>query len=125
MTTIDHHDARGPEETMHDLPPVVPAGSARRRPATGLRRAGMSVRSPAEDAREVPQPDPRLCHRLDNCPARDASTTTAGAAAIAGAIEPTSLGCRERPLRSAIFFQAEDGIRDTSVTGVQTCALPI
>ena len=23
------------------------------------------------------------------------------------------------------FFQAEDGIRDTSVTGVQTCALPI
>src|SRR5437762_13278098 len=28
--------------------------------------------------------------------------------------------------RSQIFFlQAEDGIRDTSVTGVQTCALPI
>src|SRR5437764_3354445 len=25
----------------------------------------------------------------------------------------------------AFFFQAEDGIRDTSVTGVQTCALPI
>src|SRR5262249_56452594 len=24
-----------------------------------------------------------------------------------------------------IFFQAEDGIRDWSVTGVQTCALPI
>src|SRR5207237_1901737 len=23
------------------------------------------------------------------------------------------------------FFQAEDGIRDSSVTGVQTCALPI
>src|SRR5437763_1962961 len=23
------------------------------------------------------------------------------------------------------FYQAEDGIRDTSVTGVQTCALPI
>jgi len=23
------------------------------------------------------------------------------------------------------FFQAEDGIRGTSVTGVQTCALPI
>src|SRR5436189_4292244 len=28
-------------------------------------------------------------------------------------------------LRSFFFFQAEDGIRDTSVTGVQTCALPI
>ena len=26
---------------------------------------------------------------------------------------------------SLFFFQAEDGIRDSSVTGVQTCALPI
>ena len=24
-----------------------------------------------------------------------------------------------------LFFQAEDGIRDSPVTGVQTCALPI
>src|SRR3989339_537244 len=28
-------------------------------------------------------------------------------------------------IRSFFFFQAEDGIRDWSVTGVQTCALPI
>src|SRR5262249_8993475 len=28
-------------------------------------------------------------------------------------------------LRAVFFFQAEDGIRDWSVTGVQTCALPI
>src|SRR5262249_58037477 len=28
-------------------------------------------------------------------------------------------------LRFFFFFQAEDGIRDWSVTGVQTCALPI
>src|SRR5260221_9083703 len=28
-------------------------------------------------------------------------------------------------LAAAIFFQAEDGIRDHCVTGVQTCALPI
>src|SRR5258706_5985108 len=28
-------------------------------------------------------------------------------------------------LRFVFFFQAEDGIRDWSVTGVQTCALPI
>src|SRR3712207_8038516 len=27
--------------------------------------------------------------------------------------------------RSVFFFQAEDGIRDIGVTGVQTCALPI
>src|SRR5207245_6904518 len=26
---------------------------------------------------------------------------------------------------SCCFFQAEDGIRDATVTGVQTCALPI
>src|SRR5260370_26659031 len=31
---------------------------------------------------------------------------------------PCSCGC-------LFFFQAEDGIRDSSVTGVQTCALPI
>src|SRR5260370_19448723 len=28
-------------------------------------------------------------------------------------------------IRVVFFFQAEDGIRDSSVTGVQTCALPI
>ena len=28
-------------------------------------------------------------------------------------------------LRLKAFFQAEDGIRDIGVTGVQTCALPI
>src|SRR5947209_18139036 len=28
-------------------------------------------------------------------------------------------------LRCFFFFQAEDGIRDIGVTGVQTCALPI
>src|SRR6266481_5512670 len=28
-------------------------------------------------------------------------------------------------MRSIFFFQAEDGIRDGTVTGVQTCALPI
>ena len=27
--------------------------------------------------------------------------------------------------RMCFFFQAEDGIRDIGVTGVQTCALPI
>src|SRR2546430_2796048 len=30
-----------------------------------------------------------------------------------------------RCLRLFFFFQAEDGIRDLTVTGVQTCALPI
>src|SRR2546430_514526 len=29
------------------------------------------------------------------------------------------------PYGCSFFFQAEDGIRDLTVTGVQTCALPI
>src|SRR2546430_6617505 len=29
------------------------------------------------------------------------------------------------PFVGRVFFQAEDGIRDLTVTGVQTCALPI
>src|SRR2546426_1132382 len=32
---------------------------------------------------------------------------------------------RDLELRYFFFFQAEDGIRDYKVTGVQTCALPI
>src|SRR5260370_5937862 len=32
---------------------------------------------------------------------------------------------RKMTLIDIFFFQAEDGIRDSSVTGVQTCALPI
>src|SRR5699024_11796235 len=34
---------------------------------------------------------------------------------------PVSLPC----IFISFFFQAEDGIRDRNVTGVQTCALPI
>src|SRR5256886_5700852 len=35
-------------------------------------------------------------------------------------------GGRRESLRDCFFFfQAEDGIRDLTVTGVQTCALPI
>src|SRR5205809_1799756 len=30
-----------------------------------------------------------------------------------------------QPVVHPFFFQAEDGIRDVAVTGVQTCALPI
>src|SRR2546430_13494636 len=33
--------------------------------------------------------------------------------------------CSSDLRRSVFFFQAEDGIRDLTVTGVQTCALPI
>src|SRR2546430_12466869 len=33
--------------------------------------------------------------------------------------------CTRRRISLSFFFQAEDGIRDLTVTGVQTCALPI
>ena len=67
MTTMmNHHDARGPEETMQNLPPVVPAGFASRSPTTGLSRAGMSDCAAAEDTGELAQPERRLCHRLED-----------------------------------------------------------
>src|SRR5260370_11923752 len=53
--------------------------------------------------------------------------------AIAGARIPWRTAGQDRsrltgrPVNETLFFffQAEDGIRDSSVTGVQTCALPI
>src|SRR3990167_3223365 len=35
------------------------------------------------------------------------------------------VGDQVKHLKSNNFFKAEDGIRDLTVTGVQTCALPI
>src|SRR2546429_6782307 len=42
------------------------------------------------------------------------------------ATDNNSVGMRDAGITSHLFvFQAEDGIRDVAVTGVQTCALPI
>src|SRR5690625_1719788 len=69
-------------------------------PARGERGAG---RQPAGD-------EPRSGRRACRHPAGD----------------PRRSGRRVRgQLRRRFFFQAEDGIRDGHVTGVQTCALPI
>src|SRR2546430_5932580 len=38
---------------------------------------------------------------------------------------PTPVVSPESTSARCFFFQAEDGIRDLTVTGVQTCALPI
>src|SRR2546429_3964357 len=43
---------------------------------------------------------------------------------VSGEAEVAQLSV-ERYMRIFFFFQAEDGIRDVAVTGVQTCALPI
>src|SRR5207302_8393423 len=42
-----------------------------------------------------------------------------------GVEEADALDLAEEPFLHVFFFQAEDGIRDFHVTGVQTCALPI
>src|SRR2546430_1791361 len=39
--------------------------------------------------------------------------------------QPEARPSSQRRFRVFFFFQAEDGIRDLTVTGVQTCALPI
>src|SRR2546430_11496664 len=50
----------------------------------------------------------------------------AGAArAVSVELTPTYEEEATALLREMCFFQAEDGIRDYTVTGVQTCALPI
>src|SRR5256886_10166819 len=46
------------------------------------------------------------------------------ASGLASAQRKTPLGIRTGDFY-CLFFQAEDGIRDLTVTGVQTCALPI
>src|SRR5690348_7251466 len=57
---------------------------------------------------------------------------TAGHRVQVGALPAVRVGVAQRQLGDRLvvrvqhfFFQAEDGIRDGRVTGVQTCALPI
>src|SRR5215510_15971046 len=45
-------------------------------------------------------------------------------ALLATSLQVSSQNFPTRPM-TIFFFQAEDGIRDGHVTGVQTCALPI
>src|SRR2546430_8381568 len=44
---------------------------------------------------------------------------------IAAILVVTEESGQDSILKEFFFFQAEDGIRDLTVTGVQTCALPI
>src|SRR5256885_1990477 len=51
-------------------------------------------------------------------------TDIAGDPVLYGNLPPREISMKD-VFRSGFFFQAEDGIRDYKVTGVQTCALPI
>jgi hypothetical protein len=64
MKTMVHHDARGPEETVHDLPPVVPAKPASGSPSTGMRETGVSDGAPSENSGRLAQSQPRLFDRM-------------------------------------------------------------
>src|SRR5450755_50009 len=100
MKTINHHDARGPEETVHDLPPMVPAESASGRPPAGLRQAGLPEDPASKNTGELARSESGLLHRLADRPSRNASRI-AGPPATATPTEPTSLELRERPVRCA------------------------
>jgi len=74
---MKHHHAIGPEETVCDLPPLVPAERASGGSPTCLREGGMPGHAPAEDASQLAPPEPGLRHRLADRPARDAVTIRA------------------------------------------------
>src|SRR3989339_1320687 len=58
-------------------------------------------------------------NKLTECSTKIDERTQSYASTLTKRKSPVSLN------ENCVFFQAEDGIRDWSVTGVQTCALPI
>src|SRR5256886_10843664 len=58
---------------------------------------------------------------------RHQNTLKAARGVVGGALALRGAGAilRDRRAEAVLFLQAEDGIRDLTVTGVQTCALPI
>src|SRR5438445_8659353 len=93
------------------IPPitVVPMIWRPRAPALDAVHSGTHPRINANDVI-------RIGRRRSRAPLRAASTR----------LTPLSyLSLAYSPIRFVFFFQAEDGIRDIGVTGVQTCALPI
>jgi hypothetical protein len=83
---------------MCDLPPVVSAERASRKPPTCLREAGMPDRAPVEDPSQLAPPEPGLRHRLADRPTHDADTT-ATAIAATPTLQPTAPVIREKPVR--------------------------
>jgi hypothetical protein len=103
---MKHHHARGPEETVCDLPPVVPAEPASGTPPTCLREAGMPDVAPTENPSQLAPPEPRLRHRLPDRPTRGADPIPAGTVAAARAVEPTTLGGELNRFAVNVFARA-------------------
>src|SRR5256884_2578340 len=64
-------------------------------------------------------PQPKYTFRITNIQSADGITSAIGTAQTWPQVR------RIAHIHPDFFFQAEDGIRDVAVTGVQTCALPI
>jgi len=90
--------ARCPEEAVPDLPTVVPARRESRRPPTRLRWAGLPESASPEDPGQLARPQPGLRRRPPNHPAQPGRVRRTAPHPLAA--EPTSLGPRERPVRS-------------------------
>src|SRR3972149_2590473 len=71
---------------------------------------------PGEETRRIREDRRRVSSR---------APTTRGERAASGAGMALPPRGERAGGRTLSFFQAEDGIRDLTVTGVQTCALPI
>src|SRR5256884_394125 len=71
------------------------------------------------------EPLARDCRTVTTLHGRLREVTVATTAAILVKAANATMCLAVRTLYSFFFFQAEDGIRDVAVTGVQTCALPI
>ena len=69
MKEMNHHYARGPEETEDDLSAVVPAKPATGNPSTGLRESGMPAGTPSEERGKLAS---QLSHPVAIRPAGDA-----------------------------------------------------
>jgi hypothetical protein len=95
------HHARGPKETVFNMPVLVSTGRAGRRPSTCLRKAGVSDDTTAENTSELAWAECRIRHRLPYRSARDTKGTRGGNTAFAGAIDATTVGLGERPVRGA------------------------
>src|ERR1022692_2947684 len=120
------HPGREPRclaEEIARLPLVLSgreiASRGDRAPRQPARQDGRSADARARHAPLRQRPGDVARHRRD----------LALALELPGQILRPLLGPNHLPTRSAqfsyFFFQAEDGIRDYKVTGVQTCALPI
>src|SRR2546427_343411 len=83
----------------------------------------MGERDRKESAPAVATRGWRHLHRVraPACPSSKAGEEITDSPSVV--LNLTIMTCRAAP--AIFFFQAEDGIRDLTVTGVQTCALPI